>query len=90
MKANARSPCAIAVLRSPVDIYRRLALKSMTDQLPMHQVFGVQNRQPWNGVETRCNHVIVIAYSNGIGIGIIGVENGILIASIPGIRVPHL
>jgi hypothetical protein len=57
MKTNARRPRSVAVLRRPVDVDRRLALESMTDKLPMHKVFGMQNRQAGDGIETRCNQV---------------------------------
>ena len=90
MKANARRPCSVAVLRCPVDVYRRLALESMTDQLPMHKIFGVQNRQPGNSIETRRNQIKVVIDSNDIRVGIVGVENGIVIAPVPCVRIPHL
>jgi len=54
------------------------------------KVNGVQKRKAGNGIETGCNQVEVAANPNDIGVGVVGVENRILVGSVSGVGIPHL
>ncbi len=54
----------------------------MRDQGPVHQVFRMQDRQPRNRIETGRNHVKIVAHPDCVWIGVIGIEDGILVGAV--------
>ena len=81
MIANAWGPDAFSVLRFVEGIVRVL-LKCMTYYCPVHQVFRVQNRQTGDAGEARGSHIIIIADTNNVRVGIIRVKDGIFIRAV--------
>src|SRR5687768_17448314 len=61
----------------------------MPDQRPVHQVFGMQDRQTRYIFKGRGGHVIIIAYPYRIGIGVVGMQHGIFVGAISLVGYPN-
>jgi hypothetical protein len=61
----------------------------MADNLLVDQVFAVQNRESRDTVERTCCEIIVVADSNGVGVAVVGIENGVDIVAVALVGVPH-
>ena len=60
------------------------------DDVPVDQIVGVQYLQARQAVEAGAGQVEVIAYAAGIGVGIVGIEDGILIGAVAPVGYPYL
>ena len=82
--ADRRSPCAVAVLNrrrtQGFEIIYIIVGKRRTDKFPVHQILGMQNRQPREVVERRGGHIVVVPDAANVRIGIIHMKNWIVIA----------
>ena len=90
MMTDARRPDAFAVLRRGVGCGRHGPRYGRADNAPVHQVFGMQNLQARHAVEARRGEVVVVAHAAGIGVGIVGIEHGILVGAVALVGHPHL
>jgi hypothetical protein len=83
-------PYALAMLRLGEETVGSERLQGMADNLPVHQVSAVQDGESGDAVERTCCEIIVVTDSNGIGVAVVGVENGVDIVSVALVGVPHL
>ena len=88
--ADGGRPGAVAVSRPVVDVERRLGGEGVSDQFPVHQVFGMEDRQARHGVEAGRGEVVVLADAEHVGVGVIGVQDGIAIGAVAVVGHPHL
>ena len=56
----------------------RFSVEHMTDLCPVHQIFGVENWHSREHGKSRCNQVIIIAFSGNGRVGIAALQNGIV------------
>ena len=52
------------------------------DDGPIHQVFGMKNRQARRRVETGSDEIEVVGDAHNVGIGVVGVKNRIAISAV--------
>ncbi len=50
----------------------------------------MQDRKPWNTVETTSCHVVVIAYADHIWVAVIGIDHRVLVHAIAQVWIPDL
>ena len=85
---DSRGPDALAVLRPIEVIVRRLRSEDGVDDLPVDQIGRVENLQTRHAVERRSGHPEVVAHARDVGVGIIGIEHGVLILPVAQIGRP--
>ena len=66
--------------------------QGVVDDLPVYQVFGVEDGKAGGTLERRGRHVIVLARGpdTDIGIGIVGIDHGIGVSAVAIVGTPHL
>jgi hypothetical protein len=62
----------------------------MVDDGPVDQIVGVKHGNTRETGETGCYHIEIIACTNYIRVGIVGVYYGIAISPVPIIGLPYL
>ena len=62
----------------------------MPDYFPIDKIFRMQDWQSGYAIKRTCCEIVVFAYSNDIGVAIVGINDGIGICSISIVRVPYL
>ncbi len=89
--AYRRSPHCIAVVHTILDEYSLVGetVDSIPDDSPVDQILGVKNRQTGHTVEARRGHIEVIADAHHIGIGIVGIDNRILVLAVAEVGHPY-
>ena len=90
MIADRRSPHAFAVLRLTEKRVGLLPVERIAEDLPVDEVFGVQDGKSGNAVEAACRQIIVFADSDGVRITIVGKEYWILVHAVAQVRIPDL
>lgn len=65
-----------------------MTVERITDDLPVDEIFGVQDGQSGNAVEAARRQVIVVTNGDGVGITIIGEEYGIFVHAVAQVRIP--
>jgi hypothetical protein len=88
--SNCRRPDAAAVLRFVENIERLLALENVIYEPPVDQIFRMQDRQARRGVEARRRHIEIVADSDGVRVGIIGVQNRVFESPVAVVCPPDL
>ena len=84
-------PYAVAVFGAFGGTDRSEAVRNgCTDDAPVDQIVGMQYLQARQAVEAGAGHVEVIAYAAGIGVGIVGIEDGVLISAVAPVGYPYL
>lgn len=66
--------------------------QGIVDDLPVHQIFRMENRQPRHTLERRSRHIIILARCphTDIRIRVIRIDHRVRIRPIAMIRTPHL
>ena len=90
VKAQGRRPHAAAVLRFGKTRERRLPRENVADYRPVYEVSGMQHGQARNLVKARRHQVKIRPDANNVGVGIIGVQDGVLIRPVALIGYPNL
>jgi hypothetical protein len=67
------------MLRFCEDVSRRQTLECMTNDFPVDEISGVQDRKTGNAVETGSGEIKVIANPDHIRIGVVSMNDRILI-----------
>ncbi len=86
--ADGGSPGAAAV-QGPVVSVKRHLVPDIIDDLPVHQIPGMQQRHRRRIAKAGSNHKIVFSHTDCVRVGIIRIENGVPVRSVPLIRNPH-
>ena len=84
--AHAPLPCC-GLLKT---FERLLRGVDVPDEFPVHQVVGVENGQAGRAFETGSHHVEVFAHADDVGVGVVGVQDGILVGAIAVVGYPDL
>ena len=82
VKSEGGSPHTAAMPGHGKILLRYKSGQCMTNQVPVHQILGVQHRESRNMIETRCRHPVIIADPDGIGIRVVGLENGVFVGAV--------
>ena len=94
---NGRCPYVVAVLYllAPVEVgafeFRENGIvvgQGMSDDLPVHQVGAMEDLQAREAGERRGGHVVVVAHTADVGVGIVGIDHRILVHAVLQIGVP--
>src|SRR5215213_7022511 len=88
--SDRRSPDAVSVLGFAEHVERTLTRENVPDESPIDEIFGMEDGQTWSSVETRRGHVEVVAHADSVGIGVIRVDDRVLVSSVAVIRNPNL
>ena len=64
----------------------------VTDNLPVYQVLRMQDGQPGHTLETGGRHVIIFSAGThaNIGVGVVGIDNGISVRAVAIVGRPYL
>ena len=63
----------------PVVFFKRQGADAVVDDLPMYQVFRVQEGHTGQVGEGRGHHVVVLPHAYHVGVGVVGVKDRVLI-----------
>ena len=87
-----RCPHPIAMLRDVITLQRRQRLNGIIDNLPIDQVLGVQDRQPWDAVERGGGQVKILTTGShtDIRVRVVGINHGVGKCTVTIVRRPHL
>ncbi len=88
VEADGRRPDPLAVAGLVEMVVGRLPGEDGVDDFPVHQVGRMENLQPRGAVERRGSHPEIVARAGDVGVGIIGVEHGILVLAVAQIGRP--
>lgn len=89
--ADGGGPYAVAMFRPFGRTFRSQFIgDGRADEGPIHQVLGVEDLEARQAVEARRGHVEVVAHAAGIGVGVVGIEDGVLVGAVSLIGHPYL
>src|SRR6185503_7725447 len=71
-----------AVLRACKNVVGWQALQCVTDDLPVHEISGMENGKTGNAVEARGGEVKIVADANHVRIGIVSLDDRITVSAI--------
>src|SRR5690554_240009 len=81
-------PYAIPVLGFGIMFKRVLTRQGMANQLPVYQVFGMQNGQTRRNIKAGGRHVKIVAHPYHIRVGVVGIQNRVYIGAVALVRNP--
>src|SRR5690554_2788647 len=83
-------PYAIPVLGFGIMFKRVLTRQGMANQLPVYQVFGMQNGKARRNIKAGGRHVKIVAHPYHIRVGVVGIQNRVYIGAVALIGHPDL
>ena len=87
---DGRCPHALTVLGLIEYFLGLLLLQGVADNLPVHEIAGMEDGQSRNAIKRRGRQEIVIANGTHVRVAVIGIEDGIRVGAVATIRRPHL
>ena len=90
MVTYGRSPHSLTVAGGIIKLFRLQLLQGIIDNTPIHQILGMENRQPRRTSEAGSGHIKIITGRTDIRVGVIGMQYRISISTVTLIRHPYL
>ena len=81
MMTNGRCPRAASIMRIRIPSWEIETVIKLRYQFPVHHIFRFQHLHP-HEMKIRCYHIITIAHSNHIRVGVVSIQNRIHIGSV--------
>ena len=87
--SSVRHCCRGGCLSAFVGLGGYYAVKCVAYDGPVYQIAGVQDREARHAIERRGGHIVVVTNSTQVGVGIVRIQDRVLVISIPKVGHPY-